>query len=1332
MTDSIEFGAGEAAKKWEDEKGAKFLEEIGIKLPKTLKDMLIILMNKAERKCKKIQTLGMINAEFDQLGKYLDEVDINEILNLVNTLLNDESKFCKNDEYGCLSIIAAIFKSSVIDDYLENYELQELRNKRHAIIIKEIIKWLSGKNDENSPLLESTLNDLVSICIKEISLSSLDSPITVQIFVECINCIIQAIGSCRPLYKKFFSFLPNLMYILEPWTEMLILPSGESMTIQDYKYYLISKMCCSRWNTKNVLSLTGELRDIQMSDNELELVINKILRQFDSTEINELPLLIFQLLLLSRKGHKNLVLKGISEYFSALDEEIKESHNQNDEKQNNSMDSISYTQLNIMEGTIIIHINFAITQDQELGNEFLRYMKSGKASLLTPFNLCCLLSMARIHRFQDLSSIMAVYKDKEKLESAKWISSNYNNNNNHVYFLMLDGYLYNKSLFIFILELDISQIVSLIPLDDLFKKVLKKTSFGYDNVIQSLVQLGTFIMDSTISSASCVKITEKKIGSKTPNEAASDLGVIILLEMFKMHEMVRVEILDQIQSRVVSRSPSVGHFLTLLEIIVKEKPDSLNDYIQRIKGTLDHFSLLPSYIADHLLRALQPIIYRNISIRDGLMLVLRKCVLRKCYSQQSQIRLSLYEGLSKLMDDIQDLNPVIFDILYFQFQRFLEMQTDVHFTVNLETCIETNNGTPSIVEPLPRLFSCLSKSITSYKKKQNSGQDEFDESQLSECVNKLDLLAEKFAYSEMIEFRINEDADYKMVTNVGIQNNMCASLLLGCYEASIEYIFFSREKNNDTSNLILKLFNKYLELFMILKEKSVNARGRKTVASVTEYSILSFKCIVELFQLTFNTFDCQISNNAGTILRSNSDFVNYITALAHNKISQITTNFDPGDQSTLKYCISLAQVFMNEFIKKNKANINCLQIDNKNQSILATAIESFMLLCKVILKCWPDKLMDFLEMSYPSDEKKLIITSLSEQIPRIKEASELCQIITLLSSYFTFNSNDNQSKGHQELIIWLRMLCKEHAIDNVALTKIIVSMLIKLEKEMSDFDIVSEFGRDILSVLGGCDVYSESDESQMPKFAIVNSRTSNIVCVILLEFIEQTYDEIEWLLIRMKLINRYNDDEEPIDLKEFENSICKKLVILINTLIHLEQTSLQSAPSEALIKCLQKTYKKIAEAGEISKQFIDVVEKTGLHLTEHLYSFIMSFGQTNEAARIARESKMVPKLIFMIEQFERYLIQLSKKSKKANLIQYIKRSTARDFRIETKKIDELENKIDDDDNNKKKKPNTKKKTKKNNQDKNEDTVMNGGENGEVVENAQNGEAEDVNMSVILH
>ncbi|CAJ0870854.1 12569_t:CDS:2 [Entrophospora sp. SA101] len=365
-----------------------------------------------------------------------------------------------------------------------------------------------------------------------------------------------------------------------------------------------------------------------------------------------------------------------------------------------------------------------------------------------------------------------------------------------------------------------------------------------------------------------------------------------------------------------------------------------------------------------------------------------------------------------------------------------------------------------------------------------------------------------------------------MVTDVGMQNNMYASLLLGCYEVN--------------------------QVFTLL--------GRKIVASVTEYSILSFKCIVELFQFTFNTLDCQVSNHAGAILRSNSGF--------------ITSKFDPEDQSTLKYCISLIQ--------------------------------------------------------------SLVITSLSERTPLIKEESELCKTIALLSSCFMFNSNESQSKGHREqLITWLRILCKERAIDNVSLTKIIVNMLVKLEREISDFDMVPEFGHDILSALGSCDtgdidlkldesqtpifaivnlrasnincvillefieqtcdeiewplirmrlVISKKDfdmvpefghdilsalgscdtgdidlkldESQTPIFAIVNLRASNINCVILLEFIEQTCDEIEWPLIRMRLViskKGYNDEEELIDLGEFENSICKKLVILINTLIYLEQ-----------------------------------------------------------------------------------------------------------------------------------------------------------------------------------
>lgn len=48
--------------------------------------------------------------------------------------------------------------------------------------------------------------------------------------------------------------------------------------------------------------------------------------------------------------------------------------------------------------------------------------------------------------------------------------------------------------------------------------------------------------------------------------------------------------------------------------------------------------------------------------------------------------------------------------------------------------------------------------------------------------------------------------------------------------------------------------------------------------------------------------------------------------------------------------------------------------------------------------------------------------------------------------------------------------------------------------------------------------------------------------------------------------------------------------------------------------------------------------------------------------RIKRENRCIPGLIFQIEDYEKYLIQLSKASK-INLLRHAKRSTARDFKI---------------------------------------------------------------------
>lgn len=50
------------------------------------------------------------------------------------------------------------------------------------------------------------------------------------------------------------------------------------------------------------------------------------------------------------------------------------------------------------------------------------------------------------------------------------------------------------------------------------------------------------------------------------------------------------------------------------------------------------------------------------------------------------------------------------------------------------------------------------------------------------------------------------------------------------------------------------------------------------------------------------------------------------------------------------------------------------------------------------------------------------------------------------------------------------------------------------------------------------------------------------------------------------------------------------------------------------------------------------------------------------ANKIKRENKCIPELIFQIEDYEKYLILLSKATK-TNLLRHAKRSTSRDFKI---------------------------------------------------------------------
>ncbi|CAG8645561.1 11884_t:CDS:2, partial [Acaulospora morrowiae] len=226
----------------------------------------------------------------------------------VRQQLNDD-KSLYDEQKGCFPLICAVFRGSAFEELRseeKQIEIEKLRDRRRVMIMMEIVKWLSEKGNETTSLFDKLASDLVGQCINEMSVGSCNSPIVIESFVEATKIIIRRLQSLKPIHGKLFAFLPMFLSTFDTLPEVNEPPSDNSsscisMSGPDYKDYILNKICSIKWNPSNVLSLTGEFRDIVMTNEQLKFIVEKIMRQFDLMDVNGMPPLIYQMLLLSRK-----------------------------------------------------------------------------------------------------------------------------------------------------------------------------------------------------------------------------------------------------------------------------------------------------------------------------------------------------------------------------------------------------------------------------------------------------------------------------------------------------------------------------------------------------------------------------------------------------------------------------------------------------------------------------------------------------------------------------------------------------------------------------------------------------------------------------------------------------------------------------------------------------------------------------------------------------------------------------------------------------------------------------------------------------------------------
>ncbi|XP_007944281.1 Fanconi anemia group I protein [Orycteropus afer afer] len=1191
------------------------------------------------------------------------------------------------------------------------------------------------------------------------------------LLAELANEFINAIREGSLVNGKSLELLPVILTALGTKKENLTYGKGE-LSGEECRKQLINTLCSGRWDQQYVIQLTSMFKDVPLTAEEVEFVMEKVLKMFSKLNLQEIPPLVYQLLVLSSKGSRKRVLEGIIAFFNELDKQ------QNEEQSGDELlDLITVPsgELRHVEGTIILHIVFAIKLDRDLGRELLKHLKTGQQGdpnkNLCPFTTALLLSVTRIQRFEEQvfdflkTSVVKNFKDLQLLQGSKFLQN-------------------------------------LVPpkscVSAMILEVVKNSVHSWDHVTQGLVELGFILMDSYGPKKTLEgKAIEISPGlSRMPVHQACKLGANILLETFKIHEMVRQEILEQVLNRVVTKTSSpISHFLDLLSSIVMYAPLVLQSCSSKITETFDYLSFLPLQTVQGLLKAVQPLLKVSMSMRDSLILVLRKAIfasqldarksavagfllllknfkvlgslsssqcsqsigvsqvhvdvhsrynsvanetfcleimdsLRRCLSQQSDVRIMLYEGFYDVLRRNSQLANSIMQTLLSQLKQFYEPKLDLLPPLKLEACIVTRGDQIFLQEPLAHLLCCVQHCLAWYKSKvmplQQEEEEEEEEGFYQALDDMLESITNRMIKSELEDFELDKSSDFSETTDTGIKNNFCTFLVMGICEVLIEYNFSISNFSKNKFEEVLSLFMCYKKLSDILKEKA--NKGKTKLTNRTHDSLLSMKFVSDLLTALFRD-GTQSHEESLSVLRSSNEFMRYAVSVALQKVQQLKEAghvSGPDGQNPDKVFQNLCDITRVLLWRYTSIPTSVEESGKKEKgkSISLLCLEGLQKILDVVQQFYQPRIQQFLRAldndvtDNVGEEAEVSVTqraafqirqfqrsllnllSSQEEDFNSREALLLVSVLSNLSKLL-----EPSSPQFLQMLSWTSKMCKENSLEDASFCKGLMNLLFSLHVlYKSPVSLLRDLSQDIHGQLGDIDQDVEVEKTN--HFAMVNLRTAApTVCLLVLSQAEKVLEEVDWLITRLKgqMSQEIVSEEDSSQTTPPNHPIEKAIIIQLGTLLtffhELVQTALPSGSCvDTLLKDLCKMYTILTalvkyylqvcwSSHRIPKNMEKLVKLSGSHLTPLCYSFI-SYVQNKKSkslksagekkkktaavatamAKVLRETKPIPNLIFAIEQYEKFLIHLSKRSK-VNLMQHMKLSTSRDFKIKGNILD---------------------------------------------------------------
>ncbi|KDR08917.1 Fanconi anemia group I protein [Zootermopsis nevadensis] len=926
--------------------------------------------------------------------------------------------------------------------------------------------------------------------------------------------------------------------------------------------------------------------------------------------------------------------------------------------------------------------------------------------------------------------------------------------------------------------------------DIVLTKLMENSLRERSSVIEGMVNLAFILLGEKAAK-----------GRETSAEKLWRLGISVLVKLVKKHNKVTGCVLQRLTDCIIS-DQAVTQYTDCLHQLSMSVPLVLNEYRSSIITLLEMLTQLPGPVAENVVYAVLPIVRSFPSLRDVLIMVLRKAlfarnvgtrkmavsgflqllkhldvkglavlsssqssyhssnprqspgpslltqidmetgnsssnneaiclellgVLRRCFMQQADVRLRLYEGLHSGVTRNPELREYVQDMLINHFGQFYESDTDTLPPINFTKAVVLKDISVELLEPLGHLVFSLQQVATP-----NSS-----DSSPTKIISVLESLCLRMLKCSLEDFGLDETTNLLDVVPESQQKQEIVCQILGVFEALMGYTVSSCTV--DTSAEKVRKLNGLFKGYRMLAEfaknngkagkktsrdsdtqpkkmdvgKKATGKGR-TVAFMFPHTVLDCHVTYKMLCILYMNSVPWCTAEAANCVKGRHEFSSYVmnTTLKLVKASQ--------DEKRRKKSTSMLTSFVNiGRLLYTNCVIRLREFSQLHVGTAALALECFNELFSLMCSHYEDKLEQFLEEvgTVPvreglTEQLLALVSKYEENLTSVlseagdDEDDPLAKKIPLLLiqglGLFTLKIPCNDAST--TVLNWVKTFVKDKVLSDVYLVKAILSLLFKLEVRCKgSSQLFDHITMQLFEIMGTVDEDEEVQEHT--SYCIVRAGCESAVLSQLCDTVSQMLKHVDWVLSRLQaeytaMTHAVSDTLQAKReiLKSRECDVVHQVSHCLKILNYMSSLALDPGPTtDAVLKLLTQQYINLTMLTKYfilrsnkgnpafqNARFEMVVRLAGKHLSPHVYNLI-SYIEANQKknkkngikkkkagpllikSKVLRETRFIPNLIFEIEQFEKLVIELSKKSK-VNLMNYVKLGTYRDFRIHSNRL----------------------------------------------------------------